>query len=647
LILRRAALGGLFAACFVHGAAPAADPLAVHRFYAVAISPDGTKVASVETGEGKISPALVLRPVAGGPAVPVAVPCESAAGCGVLSPVWSPDGSRLAFGVAPYDGNTRALFTVDAQGGTPERLLRFEGTLIALRFSRDGHLAALANAGATEVGPAHAAPPETGVIGAQVHEQRIGIVQNGALRWASPPDLYVYEYDWLPDGTGLVGTAAPGDGNANWWGAKLYRFAADGGAARVIYAPTDPQQQIAQPKVSPEGTEVSFIGGLMSDFENPGGDAFVLRLGETVPRNLSQGSLSTVLTLQWGCAAGHLLTAELFGPRTYLWDLDSASGMRSTLWSGLVGLNGADTAVSLTCHAAGPVPVSATIRESFTSPPEIAAGPVGDWHNLTAHAVIRAPVAVRNLEWRSDGQRVQGWLLTPSGGDPAVKRPMITYIHGGPAWAEQPYYLNALHRSLLDHDYALFLPNPRGSYGQGEAFTRAVAGDIGQGDLRDVLAGVDAAIATGLVDPQRLGLAGTSYGGFMAMWAPTQTSRFRAAVAHAGISDWRAYAGQTGIAGWLPPYFGASVYDDPARYDRASPIAFIGRAKTPTLLLVGDRDIECPAPQSREFWQGLRAMGTPTEFVIYPGAGHEDWNDKDEADADRRTIAWFDRYLGP
>ncbi len=127
------------------------------------------------------------------------------------------------------------------------------------------------------------------------------------------------------------------------------------------------------------------------------------------------------------------------------------------------------------------------------------------------------------------------------------------------------------------------MPNPRGSYGEGEAFTQANRKDFGYGDLRDILAGVDAVSAKFPIDQQRIGLTGWSYGGFMTMFAVTQTQRFRAAVAGAGISDWKSYYGENSIDQWMTPFFGASVYDDPAVYAKSSAIDFIHNVKTPTL----------------------------------------------------------------
>jgi dipeptidyl aminopeptidase/acylaminoacyl peptidase len=163
--------------------------------------------------------------------------------------------------------------------------------------------------------------------------------------------------------------------------------------------------------------------------------------------------------------------------------------------------------------------------------------------------------------------------------------------------------------------------------------------------LRDILSGIDATENTAPIDAGRLGLTGGSYGGFMTMWTVTQTNRFKAAVAAAGISNWLSYYGENGIDAWMLPYFGASAYDDPAIYARSSPINYIKNVRTPTFEYVGERDIECPAPQTQEFWHALKAQGVPTEIMIYPGEGHGLRDPANAEDALERTLAWFDKYL--
>jgi dipeptidyl aminopeptidase/acylaminoacyl peptidase len=257
---------------------------------------------------------------------------------------------------------------------------------------------------------------------------------------------------------------------------------------------------------------------------------------------------------------------------------------------------------------------------------------------------LSLPAHVQSLSWKSEGFDVQGWLILPD--HAKGKMPMVTVIHGGPAAAAVPSFSGpGLYTALIDRGYAIFRPNPRGSFGQGERFTVANLRDLGLGDLRDVLSGVDAALTAAPIDEERLGVTGGSYGGFMTMFAVTQTNRFKAAVAAAGISNWLSYYGENGIDGWLQPYFGASVYEDPAVYAQSSPINFIRKVHTPTFAWAGEHDIECPAVQTREFWHALKALGVPTAAMIYPGEGHGLREPEHTADAMRRTVEWFDRYL--
>ncbi len=317
------------------------------------------------------------------------------------------------------------------------------------------------------------------------------------------------------------------------------------------------------------------------------------------------------------------------------------------VWSGSesIGTNSeshlSDADLSLAC----PSRISATVRENFASPPEIVVGQVGQWHPLTSvNAGMSTPAHAQSITWKSDGFDVQGWLLVPKGAN--GKLPLITMVHGGPAAVETPFFIGpGYSRSLLEKGYALFLPNPRGSFGQGEAFVTANVRDLGYGDLRDILRGIDAVERAAPIDDRRLGITGASYGGFMTMWAVTQTNRFKAAVAVAGISNWQSYYGQNGINAWMIPYFGASVYDDPEIYGRSSPINFIRNVRTPTLAYVGASDIETPAPQTQEFWHALKELGVPTSMVIYPDEGHHLRDPKHIADAEKRTLAWFDQYL--
>ncbi len=284
-------------------------------------------MASIEVrddGSDSDRPALLMiRDLKGG-AVVVPLPCAAGPDCKVDSPAWSTEG-RLAFVVSRPQEGVAEIDTVDAHGGAIRHVLSFNGTLDRLRYGPRNTLAVLATAEAhKQVGRTAAGAALVGDIGGESDEQRIAVVDGDALKFVSPPDLYVYEFDFLPEG-GFVGTAAPGDGDSQWWVAKLYAF--DQSHARVIFAP-GPREQLATPAVSPDGKSVAFIGGWMSDFGSTGGDAYLLPLqpGAT-PANLTAGWQATVTALEWTCDKG-LTGMMLAGDTVKIARLDAAGDRR-------------------------------------------------------------------------------------------------------------------------------------------------------------------------------------------------------------------------------------------------------------------------------------------------------------------------------
>jgi dipeptidyl aminopeptidase/acylaminoacyl peptidase len=636
------------------GAAVAATPAtagpAAHSFQELAVSPNGRWVASVEGdnppgGWRPVLRDLVIRGVDGKAEIRVALPCGRVPQCWPSSPAWTPDSRSLSFALRTPGGHARSLYRVGADGVNPVQVLAFDGTIDGLRYDRRGRLAVLATAGATkELGAVEAGAPDAGDLDQPPPEQRIALVEGGALRWVSPPELFVYEYDWIPDGSGFVATAAPGDGDKNWWTAKLYSFGLGKASSRVLYTPASARQQLAAPVVSPDGTKVAFIAGIMSDFGSTGGDVHVLSLAGGTAENIMPQSRVSVTAIEWRCD-GHLLALGLAADQTLRMDFGAASGARTPafLWS-------AAESIDATASNSGPPCgrfVTAEVHESFSHAQEIQIDTAGRRRDLTAvNAGLKSALSAQSVTWHNEGFDVQGWLLLPDPLPATVKLPMIVDVHGGPAAAHQPVFLpTGDGRTPLEHGYAVFQPNPRGSFGQGEAFVLANVRDLGGGDLRDILTGVAAVAHVAPVDPARVGIMGHSYGGFMTMFAVSQTDFFKAAVAGAGISNWQSYYGENGIDEWMIPYFGASVYEDPAVYAKSSAINFIRRVKTPTFSYVGALDIECPAPQTQEFGHALKALGVPSSTVIYPGEGHAIQDPEHLADIERRTLAWFDRYL--
>jgi dipeptidyl aminopeptidase/acylaminoacyl peptidase len=623
---------------------------AVHHPAAVALSPDGGTVAWVEALPAKKGNSPHTAIYLTDRAAPDRAPRRVTAGDGITahdehSVAWSPDGSRLAFLSDKDNAGQLQVYVATTDGGAARKLTNLKGYAAGPRWSPDGRRLAvlLTESAGGPVGPTQPATPEVGVIEEHVHEQRLTLIdpESGRARPVSPADLYVYEYDWSPDGKELVFIGAHGSGDNNWYIARLYTLEADSGRLTELLKP---DMQIANPRWSPDGRTIAFIGGLMSDEGATGGDVFTIPAAGGRPRNVTPGLKASASWLAWR-PDGRLLITELVDGGSGVATVDPAGSTVTTLWTGDETISDGGLGLSLSRDQK----TTAVIRQSYRQPPEVWAGPVGGWKQMThLNRGVRPHWGeARSLHWRSGGRTVQGWLLYPRDYDPKRRYPMVVSVHGGPAWVRRPAWPGVFFdlAALAAEGYFVFFPNPRGSFGQGEEFTRANVKDFGHGDLDDILAGVDEALKTAPIDPGRLGLAGWSYGGYMTMWGVTQTSRFRAAVAGAGVANWQSYYGENGIDQWLLPYFGATVYDDPAVYARSSPIEFIKRVRTPTLILVGERDEECPPPQSREFWHALKTLGVPTQLVIYAGEGHGFSQPSHRRDVLRRTAAWLDRYL--
>jgi dipeptidyl aminopeptidase/acylaminoacyl peptidase len=619
---------------------------AVEHFGSVSISPDGKNLVWIGSSAGERG-ALMLA-TNGGKATPKLIAIPEADAGSISAAVWSPDSRQLAV-LATSNHGTPALFGLTAAGGGVHRIALVPGAVHGPKFSPDGsHIAFLYSSPSEQSnGPTQATPRDTGMMDTHIDRQHLAIVDvaNGQMKVTSKPDLYVYEFDWSPSGKEFVVSSANGSGNNNWWVARLEAIDATTGAVREIAKPT---MQIAQPTWSPDGKEIAFIGGLMSDQGSTGGDLYTVAAAGGVARDVTPNIPVSLTSFRWR-NTGSVLAAMWSHGASEIATVDAHTGALDKLWSADESITGGRARGLPEISATSDGSAVALVRESLSSAPEIWTGPAGHWTQVTHgnSAVKPSWGKAVSVQWHNEKFNVQGFLIYPMNFDATKRYPMIVVIHGGPSAASGPSFMaESSQQAELSRDgYFVFMPNPRGSYGQGEAFTRANVKDFGHGDLRDIMAGVDTVIAKYPVDSKRLGVTGWSYGGFMTMWTVTQTNRFRAAVAGAGISNWLSYTGENGISAWMVPFFGATAYEDPAVYAKSSPINYISHARTPTLIIVGERDAECPAPQSFEFWRGLQHEGVTTELAVYPDEGHHFANPAHERDMLKRYLAWFDKYL--
>ena len=650
--------------CSAHAQSMADDmrSIATTDYREVALSPDHRRIAWVQAvpgnnGDLTIGTSIYLAP-AGKNESPLNVTAPARAKDLKAppeedSPAWSADSSTLAFLSDAESPGQKQLYLYDIAHRSTRRLTSVKGYLATPLWSHDGRsVAVLFTENSSRVaGPLSAGAPVAGVVDAQVFEQRIAVVDiaTGTLRQVSPADLYVYEYDWSPDDKNFAATAAHGSGDNNWYVAELYVIDAIAGGARSILKT---HLQIAVPKWSPDGASIAYIGGLSSDESIASGDPYVIPAAGGTSRMLAPERRSSAFWMTWR-SSQEIVLGEAIDGGSALSAVNVKTRSVRSLYQDAATLRGpANYARGISIASDGKS--TAAIRETFNEAPVILTGEIGSWRPQPmppSRASTEAPWGKAiNVHWQNEGFDVQGWLVPPKTLSPGTKYPMVVWVHGGPAWLTAPSWPTVLGDSpvlLAAHGYFVFYPNPRGSSGFGETFKRANVKDFGGGDLRDILAGVDHVVKTQPVDNDRVGLTGWSYGGYMTMWALTQTQRFRAGVVGAGLANWLSYYGQNGIDEWMIPYFGASVYEDPAVYAKSSPINFVKNVRTPTLLVVGDSDIECPPPQSFEYWHALKEYKVKTELVVYPNEGHQFKDPAHAVDVMERMLAWFDDNMLP
>ena len=265
---------------------------------------------------------------------------------------------------------------------------------------------------------------------------------------------------------------------------------------------------------------------------------------------------------------------------------------------------------------------------------------VRDWTLGTAEVV----------SWKSqDGATIEGILRKPAGYDPAIKYPLVVVIHGGPTGISVPtlspgdtYYPI---QAFLAKGALVLQPNYRGSAGYGAAFRALNVRNLGVGDMWDVMSGVDALIARGIVDPEKLGSMGWSQGGYISAFLTTNTDRFRAISVGAGISDWMTYYVSTDITPFTRQYLHATPWDDPAIYAKTSPITTIKKAKTPTLIQLGSNDKRVPVPDGFELFRGLQDQHVPSRLILYTGFGHGITRPKSNRAVLQSNLDWFSHYI--
>ena len=602
----------------------------------VALSPDGSRIAFVVEAsfreQGKpIETRLWVGEVDG----------EVVAGETGAHPRFSPDGSRLAFSSDSGHEGRRSLWVDDRElgeipGSVEENHWAPDGSRLLVLAADLGADRAGADS-ATRIQEAGAEAQDPKVFRPGKFWRRLWLVDatTGDTRDVTPEGVNVFEAGWSGGKAAAVCTDDPSE--SAWYDAWIGLIDLD---KRTFDRVHTPKWQLQSPRISPGG-RVAFIEGFSSDRGTLTGTVNVLGRGPIAPELdatwIDFADDDSLWVAGWrgaGSFAGQL-SLDGSGPYLELFSGDAMIGPRH--------------APSFAASADGSRAVTA--YESGYDAPEIVLWEGGERRPLTSLNAGVAP-KLANLDWRTyrwpsfDGLEIEGLLALPRGGANGPL-PLVVLVHGGPTaswpWMFAPAYGFA--QLLAGEGYATFLPNVRGSVGRGAEFAEANLGDMGGGDLQDILTGIDALVRDGLVDDKRVAICGGSYGGFMSCWAATQTDRFAAALPFAVVTNWVSFHSTTNIGQFDRLFLQADPYDADGDYVRRSPVYHASKCRTPTLILHGEDDLCTPLPQAVEFYNALVEAGCETELVVYPREGHG-WTEREhQVDAWNRIREWLARHV--
>lgn len=564
-------------------------------------------------------------------------------------PRWSPDGLRLVFLSDRGTPGMHRLFLWSEQHGEREIPAAIDGAVEDAQWARDGKrlLVVAADAGSDRPGTQAATRIEGANESGDPFVQRPGDAwrrlymvdaDSGETAELLRPGRTAWEAHWY--GAARIAAVTSQDPTeSGWYDVTLDVVNAETGEARAVYKPQD---QLQNPRVSPDGQYMAAVEAAASDRATLAGRPVIVDVesGAVVPVEGVEDAAFLEWRDDWS-----LWFAAWDGLGTRFGTI-TVDGHVDEWWSGPMTL-GSRYSLRVSEGAAG----VAAVIEDPAQPPEVALfdRAAGTWRRISdfnaAIALLPLPAA-EAVSWPAcDGQEIQGLLFRPPG--PAHgPGPLIMIVHGGPnlLWSQQ-FTNNTRALALAAEGYHVLLPNPRGSIGRGLTFARAVLGDCGGEDLQDLLAGVEALVSRGIADTNRVGLTGVSYGGFMSAWAVTQTRRFAASIPLSCVSNQLSHYYSANIRRFDEMWIGASPRENPGAFLARSPVQFVDGATTPTLLISGDGDHITPPGQAIEMYQALVEVGCPAELVVYPREGHYvlEWDHQHDFFA--RILGWFDRYL--
>jgi dipeptidyl aminopeptidase/acylaminoacyl peptidase len=555
------------------------------------------------------------------------------------APRWSPDGTRLAF-LSNREGDQQQIYVARVNGGEGAAITKGKRSVKSFEWSPNGkQIAFLAPDAKTEAEEKKEKDKDDArVVDKDDKHARVWLLDVAATDSATPDPRAmtkatwnVDSLAWMPSGDQLI-LQATDHPEVDQYTEKIYSMQTSDGLLKALIAPRGPFFGI---RISPDGKGISYVGA--RDDGPSAHDLMVLPVGARAARNLTGASLDRpVQEHHWAKASVFVLAETGFATSLVSYGADAARH---------------DLAVSPA--PTGNMSVSENGDVAYVSQNGTRQQEVWLWNQKTSPQQL----SHFNDEWKQftlsvpeyytyksfDGTEIQAALLKPQGADPKTKLPLIALIHGGPTgrWSEA---IEPWGQLLAARGYAIFYPNIRGSVGYGQKFVESNRGDWGGSDFQDVMAGLKDLVNRGIADPNRLGIGGWSYGGYMAEWAITQTNDFKAAVSGAGMANLISEFGMEDHPQGDEWFYGVP-WEKPQGFLNSSPFVYLKDAKTPTLVLQGDADTVDPLGQSQELYRGLKRYGVESDFVVYPREPHGFQEEKHLLDRLNRILAWYAKYL--
>jgi dipeptidyl aminopeptidase/acylaminoacyl peptidase len=658
--LNRSVVAGFLGACVLLSGGTkkmtVEDSLAIHRVAGPRFSPNGIWVVYTETewdrkNDKQVSHLWISRANASSTAAKLTNGEK-----GESAPQWSPDGSRIAFladrGAADAK-NGNQIWLIRPDGGEAEKLTAEENAISDFRWSPDGKRIAFitrdiakdkADREKRKKDKFDAIVVDTDYTYAHLWTIELAgktkkRLTEGAFSVSSPR--------WSPDSRTLAYVqSSMGSQESSFFdlnadrNSDIYLESADGGTPRRL---TTSAGTHTSPAWSPDGSQIAYVS--QADAKSWAGksDVMLLAVSGGSARNVSaEFPDSAGGGLKWAPDGNSLYWDSAEGVRHHIFRV-AASGGRivhitegATIYSDF-DLSSDGARIACTVDSGAPADIwvmnatgTGRTRISHANP------------EIEDFAIARSDA----VQWKGpDDFNVEGWLTLPLDYQSGKKYPLILSIHGGPYGANTARF-DARAQIFAAQGYAVLAPNPRGSTGYGMKFEQANVSDWGGKDFGDLMAGVDTMIAKGIADPDKLLVMGGSYGGFMTFWTITQTNRFKAAIGHAGISDWYSFFGQSDIPGLMAYGFGGDPWKATATYRKYSPMTYVDKVKTPIMITHGEQDRRVPIQQAEQYYRGLRGNGVEAIFVRYPREGHGISEPNHQIDLVGRQLEWFSRHLG-